>query len=156
MGTQQLVAQDEQFIKESILCKSLSGLEVPMLTVTSRINTPDYLEIKESEIGQEIEMPLNKQKRFIIVNSRVHPGEANASFMMEGFLRMITSATSMEAIELRKRYIFKIIPICNPDGVIIGNYRTSLAGNDLNRQYLMPNPKLHPTVCAIKDLIRQI
>jgi murein tripeptide amidase MpaA len=101
-------------------------------------------------------MPLNKFKKYIIVNSRVHPGEANASFMMEGFLKMITSSHSQEAEELRKRYIFKIIPMCNPDGVIIGNYRTSLSGNDLNRQYVMPNPKLHPTVCAIKDLIRGI
>lgn len=24
----------------------------------------------------------------------------------------------------------------NPDGVIIGNYRTSMAGSDLNRKYL--------------------
>lgn len=38
-----------------------------------------------------------------------------------------------DAIELRKKYIFKIIPMTNPDGVIIGNYRTSLSGNDLNR-----------------------
>jgi len=78
-------------------------------------------------------MPLNKYKKYIIVNSRVHPGEANASFMMEGFLKMITSKTNLQAEELRKRYIFKVIPFCNPDGVIIGNYRTSLSGNDLNR-----------------------
>ena len=39
----------------------------------------------------------------------------------------------IEAEELRKRVIFKIIPMMNPDGVIIGNYRTSLSGNDLNR-----------------------
>ena len=44
----------------------------------------------------------------------------------------------------------------NPDGVIAGNYRTGLAGNDLNRQFIQPNPKLHPTVCAIKKLIRDI
>jgi len=111
----------------------MSGLEVPLLTITSRVNMPEYNEINEKEIGTEVEMPLNKYKKYIIVNSRVHPGEANASFMMEGFLKMITSANNLQAEELRKRYIFKIIPICNPDGVIIGNYRTHLAGNDLNR-----------------------
>lgn len=52
---------------------------------------------------------------------------------MEGFIKFITSTTNPEAIELRKRIIFKIIPMTNPDGVIIGNYRTSLCGNDLNR-----------------------
>lgn len=44
----------------------------------------------------------------------------------------------------------------NPDGVIAGNYRTSLSGNDLNRQFLTPNPKLHPTVDHIKKLCRDI
>jgi murein tripeptide amidase MpaA len=63
----------------------------------------------------------------------VHPGETNASYIMQGFLKFIISRTNQEAIELRKRIIFKIVPISNPDGVIIGNYRTSLSGNDLNR-----------------------
>jgi murein tripeptide amidase MpaA len=40
-----------------------------------------------------------------------------------------------EAVEMRKRVVFKIVPMINPDGVIIGNYRSSLSGNDLNRQY---------------------
>lgn len=44
----------------------------------------------------------------------------------------------------------------NPDGVIIGNYRTSYSGNDLNRKYHDPDESLHPTVCAIKNLIRKI
>ena len=44
----------------------------------------------------------------------------------------------------------------NPDGVIAGNYRTSLSGNDLNRQFLTPNPKLHPTVHQIKTLCNDI
>lgn len=31
-------------------------------------------------------------------------------------------------IELRKRVIFKIIPILNVDGVVVGNSRTGFAG----------------------------
>jgi len=57
---------------------------------------------------------------------------------------------------MRKRIIFKVIPMTNPDGVIAGNYRTSLSGNDLNRQFLTPNPKLHPTVDNIKKLCNDI
>lgn len=98
-------------------------------------------------------MPMNKFKKYIIVCSRVHPGETNASYIMEGFIKFITSPTNTEAIELRKRIVFKIIPMTNPDGVIIGNYRTSLSGNDLNRQFITPNTRLHPTVCAIKGLV---
>lgn len=32
----------------------------------------------------------------------------------------------------------------NPDGVIHGNTRTSFSGNDLNRKWNNPDPKLHP------------
>jgi cytosolic carboxypeptidase protein 2/3 len=51
---------------------------------------------------------------------------------MHGFLNFITG-TSPEAIDLRRKTVFKIVPMINPDGVIVGNYRTSLSGNDLNR-----------------------
>lgn len=44
----------------------------------------------------------------------------------------------------------------NPDGVIVGNYRTNLSGHDLNRKYHNPDDKLHPTVCAIKNLVSTI
>ena len=54
--------------------------------------------------------------------------------MMSGFLRYITG-NSLNAQELRRRVVFKVIPMSNPDGVIIGNYRSSICGNDLNRQY---------------------
>ena len=82
----------------------------------------------------------------IVVDARVHPGESNASFMMQGFIRFITGH-SLVARELRKRCVFKIIPMVNTDGVIIGNYRTCFSGNDLNRKYHNPDESLHPTVC---------
>lgn len=33
---------------------------------------------------------------------------------------------------LMKNYVVKIIPVLNSDGVVHGNYRTSLSGHDLN------------------------
>ena len=44
----------------------------------------------------------------------------------------------------------------NPDGVINGNYRTDLTGEDLNRRYTAPTPALQPTVYAVKELLREI
>ena len=34
--------------------------------------------------------------------------------------------------------MFKLVPMLNPDGVIVGNYRTNLAARDLNRTYKDP------------------
>jgi len=33
-----------------------------------------------------------------------------------------------KAEKLRNTFVFKIIPMLNPDGVIVGNYRSSLIG----------------------------
>lgn len=43
----------------------------------------------------------------------------------------------------------------NPDGVINGNYRCSLAGCDLNRRWKTPNKQLHPTIYHTKRLIKE-
>jgi murein tripeptide amidase MpaA len=72
------------------------------------------------------------ERKCIIICSRVHPGESNASFIMEGFLEFIVS-NDKDAKTLREIFVFKIIPMLNPDGVIVGNYRCSLSGLDLNR-----------------------
>jgi murein tripeptide amidase MpaA len=109
-----------------------------MLTITSGANQQDF------DHGS---------KKHVIVSARVHPGETVASFIMEGFLNFLISD---EASELRSKLIFKVIPMTNPDGVILGNYRCSLSGHDLNRTYLAPNKRLHPTTCAIKKMVEDI
>lgn len=88
-------------------------------------------------------------KKAIVLTSRVHPGEPQASFMYEGTVQMLLSDSDL-AIELRKNFVFKIVPMLNPDGVIHGNYRCSLLGCDLNRKWLMPNKFLHPTIYYTK------
>ena len=52
---------------------------------------------------------------------------------MHGVLDFLTSS-SPEADCLRNKYVFKVVPMLNPDGVINGNYRCSLVGADLNRR----------------------
>ena len=47
----------------------------------------------------------------------------------------------------------------NPDGVIVGNTRTTLLGTDMNRQYNESeemDPRLNPVPIAIKELIQQL
>lgn len=58
--------------------------------------------------------------------------------MMQGCIDFLTG-NSPEAEYLRESCVFKIVPMVNPDGVIHGNYRCSLAGCDLNRRW--KNPK---------------
>jgi hypothetical protein len=59
----------------------------------------------------------------------------------------------IQAIKLRDKFVFKIVPMLNPDGVIVGNYRCSLAAVDLNRQWAVPSNKYHPEIYATKTMI---
>ena len=49
--------------------------------------------------------------------------------------------------------VFKVIPMLNPDGVVVGNFRTSLSGKDLNRQFRTSADFLIPEVKALKQLV---
>lgn len=54
---------------------------------------------------------------------------------MDGVLDLLTDEDSKLAQRLRQHFVITIIPMLNPDGVAVGNYRCSLSGCDLNRTW---------------------
>ena len=121
-----------RYCKQQVLCKTIAGNNCYVLTVTSKDSCEDKLGV--------------------VVTARVHPGETNASWMMKGLLDFLTSEDPV-AENLRRKHVFKIIPMLNPDGVIVGNYRTNLAARDLNRTYMSPKKETSPTVYHTKKLV---
>ena len=103
-------------MRKTVLCKSLAGNDVDMLIVTNFSSDPVDIAVRKS----------------IILTSRVHPGETNASWIMKGVIDFLVGDDA-HAQYLRNTFVFKIVPMLNPDGVIVGNYRCSLMGQDLNR-----------------------
>ena len=73
-----------------------------------------------------------KQRKGVVISSRVHPGESGSQHMMKGIIDYLIGP-SLGARLLRDNFVFKIIPMLNPDGVINGSTRCNLAGVDLNR-----------------------
>lgn len=51
--------------------------------------------------------------------------------------------------------IFKIIPMINPDGVIIGNYRTGVQGYDYNRKFAEDSSQ-NSIIHSIMDLAKKL
>lgn len=58
--------------------------------------------------------------------------------------------------KLRNKFVFKIVPMINPDGVIVGNYRCSLAARDLNRNYRHPRRESFPTIWCLKNMVYEL
>ena len=98
-------------IRKTVLCKSLAGNDVDMLIVTNFVSDPVDIAVRKA----------------VILTSRVHPGETNASWVMKGVIDFLVS-DDPKACYLRDTFVFKIVPMLNPDGVIVGNYRCSLMG----------------------------
>lgn len=93
--------------------------------------------------------------RVIVILARSHPGEAAASFVCQGVLEFLLGSHPIAQI-LRKNFIFKIVPMVNPDGVFLGNNRCNLIGQDLNRCWNVATEFSHPTIVAIKNMLKDI
>ena len=98
-------------IKISYDNESTGGLPIPMLTISNFSTT-------------------NAEKSTILCIGRLHPGESQGSWMMDGFIQQLLLPDSHY---LRDRCVFRIIPMVNVDGVVLGNFRTGIMGRDLNR-----------------------
>ena len=120
------------------MCRTIAGNRCEYLTITNRV--PHEVDVK---------------KQGVVITARIHPGESNSSYMMKGVIDFLVSDVP-EAKEFRDKFVFKIVPMMNPDGVINGNYRCSLAGCDLNRRWKAPHRNLHPTIYATKKLIKDM
>ena len=60
------------------------------------------------------------------------------------------------AYNLRNLFIFKIVPMLNPEGVLCGNFRCSFTGADLNRRWDTPDELLHPQIYYLKNLLKRL
>jgi len=125
-------------LRRKVLCRTLAGNNCEIVTITSFDSDPEEI----------------KKRRGIFLSARVHPGESNASWVMQGVLDYLLGQTHTAKV-LRDNFIFKIVPMLNPDGVVYGNCRCSLAGVDLNRRWQRPSKTLHPTIYFTKQSIKK-
>lgn len=143
----QTAGDDTRAVRAQTLCVTPGGLPVPLLTVTA---------LRRRNGGEAYTAEEIRRRPIALLVARVHPGETNASWVMQGLLDALlcpSAATAALAATLCETYVFKIVPMLNADGVVMGNHRCSLAGMDMNRDYLEPKAELNPTLFALKQLL---
>jgi hypothetical protein len=147
------------YYHRELLTRSLEGRRIDLVTVSG---TNGILAEREEALGDALmpeggERPhLFRGKRVFLLTARVHPGEIPASHVFDGFLQFLLREDDPRAKALRERFVFKLIPLINPDGVFRGHYRADTNGLNLNRCYLSATAHEHPSVHAINAVVHQL
>ncbi|MGF1573556.1 MAG: M14-type cytosolic carboxypeptidase [Sumerlaeia bacterium] len=72
------------------------------------------------------------EKVGVWVIARQHAAEVTGSFVLEGMMEFLLSNDSTAQL-IRRNATINVIPVVNPDGVVMGNYRDNAQGVNLNR-----------------------
>ena len=100
------------YFRKEALASTLSCNECPLLTLTW----------KRDKRREE-----RAKKKLVLIIARQHPSEIVSSFVMEGVINCLLQCGEAAA-ELLQRYIFKIVPMANIDGVIYSDSRCDSRG----------------------------
>lgn len=148
------------YYKREHFADSYERRRVDLLTITSNDRMAkgcteplSHPHLFPSSGNQSTAQLFNADKKVVLLTARVHPGETPASYAMQGTIELLTDPIDPVAIELRRLFVFKVVPMINPDGVSRGHFRTDCHLQDLNRYYDDPTPQMHSPVFAIKQLL---
>jgi autotransporter-associated beta strand protein len=123
------------FVREETIGQSAQGRGILMHTLTDSA-VPDA----------------GKQR--VWVHASVHPAEPPASFTAEGLVGWLTGGSD-EARTLLQRTIFNVVTMANPDGVALGNYRTTSTSVNLETQWAAPYTSTVPEIVALRSTIER-
>ena len=160
-----------EILRVDSICETLAGNLCQVITITENID--DYLSfesekkiwnssgnnrkkvmgkvVQDARKSEGYNEDRHRNKAGVVLTARVHSGETVSSFMIKGAIDYLTSSSGKM---LRKNFVFKIVPMMNPDGVRYGSYRNSLLGVDLNRRWHKPHKMLHPEIYNTKIMIK--
>lgn len=115
-------------LDRQVIGRTVGGRDIPLLTITNS-------KIPETD------------KKGIWLMFRQHAWEAGSSWAGDGAIRFLLSSDP-RAAGIRDRFIVKILPIADPDGVAAGTIRYNRNGYDLNRNWDTLDPVKMPEIAA--------
>lgn len=93
--------------------------------------------------------------KVILIVARSMPADCLSSYLIEKLILLLLSEEEL-AVKLRKRFVFKIIPMACIDGVILGNTYTTITGIDINKDWKEPDPIKNPVIYELKRYLRRL
>lgn len=127
----------------SSICVSSGGVDVPAI----------FWDADVHNFVRPISKCFVKKKNYnykplVVIAARLHPGESNSSYAMEGFIARLFDGSN-NSKSLLNHFSFLLLPMMNPDGVICGYFRPQLTGTDMNRVWRRPDKRQIPEAAAV-------
>lgn len=119
--------------REEVVGKTLGGRDILLWTIASGAD---------------------KNRPVVWLMFRQHSWESGSSWAGEGAVRALLES-SAESKRLREQAIWKIFPMCDPDGVARGGVRFNAKGFDLNRNWDVVDPVAMPEITAQRNAIQK-
>jgi murein tripeptide amidase MpaA len=82
---------------------------------------------------------------------RQHPGEVQASWWADGFLRRLLDPADADALSVLRRARLHVVPNMNPDGSRLGYHRCNRHGRNLNASWNCSSFDTTPAVQVVLD-----
>jgi len=111
---------------------------------------------REETIGTSVDgrpiylWTMGNGSRVIWLMFRQHSWESGTSWVCEGAVRALLSED-----RLRNGIVWKILPLCDPDGVARGGVRFNRFGYDLNRNWDTPDSPRMPEIASQRAAVRR-
>lgn len=111
--------------REEVIARTPAGRDLLLWTIT------------------DLRLPAAGGKKIVWLMFRQHAWESGSSWVADSLVR-----TLLASARLRERFVWKIFPMCDPDGVARGGVRFNAKGYDLNRNWDAIDPQLTPEIAA--------
>jgi len=92
------------------------------------------------------------QKQRIWIHAGIHPAETTSFFAVEGLAAWLGSGDPWAEL-LLDRAIVDVVPMANPDGTALGNYRVNAGSVNLEESWAAPYASTVPEIVALRTAI---
>ena len=132
-------------------------------SLLSSIRQNGFVDVEEIAVTKEerginlititdMEVP-NHEKKTIFLMAMQHAGEDAGAYYLEGLINFLLSNNEL-ALLARKNFVYKLIPMMNPDGVYNGTSRYNMEMEDLNNIWLN-DEKMQPEVKGVRNWVER-
>ncbi|MCA8977753.1 MAG: hypothetical protein KDC98_23715 [Planctomycetes bacterium] len=135
--------------RKSALLQSLTG-HPGVRSITSLGNSRQGRPIEMIELTDAAVADAGKRR--IWIHAGIHPAETTSYFVVEGLIDWLGSNDPAAAL-LLDNAIVNIVPMANPDGVWLGNYRVNANSANLEDEWAAPYNSPQPEIIALRGAI---